>query len=84
MLSIRLPQDLEEDLTALAKSEQATKTEIVKIALSTYIRERTHLKAKTPYELGKDLFGKYGSGKGDLSTTYKTKLKEKLSEKYHH
>jgi len=34
-----------------------------------------------PYLLGKDLFGRYGSGKGDLSKTYKTKLKDKIGEK---
>ena len=27
--------------------------------------------ALTPYQLGKDLFGKYGSGKGNLSQDYK-------------
>jgi len=38
----------------------------------------------TPYQLGKDLFGKYGSGKGNLSQDYKKILKEKLREKYAH
>ncbi|MCP4345263.1 MAG: CopG family transcriptional regulator [Desulfobacterales bacterium] len=32
------------------------------------------------YSLGKDLFGKYGSGKGKLSQDYKKILKEKLRE----
>ncbi len=34
--------------------------------------------ALTPYQLGKDFFGKYGSGKGNLSQEYKKILKEKL------
>jgi len=38
----------------------------------------------TPYQLGKDLFGKYGSGKGNLSQDYKKILKEKLRGKYAH
>lgn len=84
MLSIRLPQNLEEDLTKLAQSEHTTKTEIVKTALSFYIESVKAKKIQTSYELGKDFFGKYGSDEGDLSSTYKIKLKEKLSEKYHH
>ncbi len=38
---------------------------------------------KDSYELGEEYFGKYGSGDGSLSTTYKNKLKEKLHGKYH-
>jgi len=41
-------------------------------------------KEKTPYELGSELFGKYASGKSDLSTTYKQKLKEKINAKNTH
>ena len=84
MLSIRLPENLEEKLTQLAKSEHTTKTEIVKNALSFYIENFKAKKAQTPYDLGKEFFGKYGSDEGNLSTTYKTKLKEKLCEKYNH
>lgn len=84
MISIRLPKNLEEDLNALAKSEHTTKTEIVKNALNFYIDSLALKKTQTPYDLGKDLFGKYTSEEGNLSTTYKEKLKRKLSEKYHH
>lgn len=84
MISIRLPENLEEELNKLVKSENTTKTEIVKNALNLYIENIKIQKAKTPYELGKEFFGKYESKEGDLSTTYKTKLKEKLSAKYDH
>jgi len=33
------------------------------------------------YTLGLSYFGKYGSGAGDLSTTYKERIKEKLHER---
>jgi hypothetical protein len=36
----------------------------------------------TPYELGKDLFGKSGSGKGDLSTNRKKYLSQLLKNKH--
>jgi hypothetical protein len=39
---------------------------------------------KTPYELGKELFGLDGSGDGTLSTTHQKRYKEKLKLKYNH
>ena len=36
----------------------------------------------SPWELGKDLFGKYSSGKGNLSKDRKKILKQKLLEKH--
>lgn len=41
-----------------------------------------HNRKNSPYELGKALFGKYGSGKNNLSKDYKKPLKGKLHEKY--
>lgn len=39
---------------------------------------------KSSYEMGKDLFGKYSSGKTDLFNTYKQKLKDKIHAKNSH
>ena len=39
---------------------------------------------KSAYELGSELFGKYSSGRDDLSTTYKQKLKDKINAKNNH
>ena len=39
---------------------------------------------KSAYELGSEFFGKYSSGKDDLSTTYKQKLKDKINAKNNH
>jgi len=79
MISIRLSKDLESKIDKLSKQENTTKSDIIKEALEKYITEEEY-KMK-PYLLGKDLFGRYGSGKGDLSKTYKTKLKDKIGEK---
>ncbi|MCK8825502.1 ribbon-helix-helix protein, CopG family [Fuchsiella alkaliacetigena] len=79
MLSVRLPEELEEKLNILSEQEGTTKTDIVKEALRNYIEEKE--KQTHPYELGEDLFGKHGSGKGDLSTTYKQKVRSKINEK---
>lgn len=81
MTTIRLNDDLNSKLQILKEIENATKTEIIKRAIVEYYAH--HVKEKTPYELGQDLFGKFGD-KEDLSQTYKSKLKGKLREKYSH
>lgn len=80
MISVRLPEDLEKKLNQLAESENVTKTYLVKEALNKYIAEKEM--KKDSYQLGQDLFGKYGSNKGDLSTTYKKRVSDKIHEKY--
>ncbi|PKL12934.1 MAG: CopG family transcriptional regulator [Spirochaetae bacterium HGW-Spirochaetae-6] len=82
MVSIRLPEELEKKLIEIAKVDKKTKTEIIKLALTKFINDFE--KNTTPFELGKDLFGKYGSNKGNLSKDRKKILKEKLRDKYTH
>ena len=74
MISVRLDKNLEERLEVFAKELNISKSKIVKEALKEY------LNSKTPYELGKEFFGKYG-GSADLSKDYKKIIKEKLYEK---
>ena len=82
MVSIRLPEELEKKLVEIAKVDKKTKTEIIKLALTKFIHDFE--KNTSPFELGKDLFGKYGSKKGNLSKDRKRILKEKLRDKYSH
>lgn len=80
MVTVRLGEDLEQELSRVATEEGRTKTEIIREALRSYlttIRER-----QTPYELGQDLFGAGSSGRSDLSRTYKRRLNEKLRERH--
>ena len=79
MLSVRLPGELEKKVKQLASAEGRTKTEIIRTALEVYVKAKDQ--AASPYELGKDLFGKHGSGRGNLSITYKNKVKERIREK---
>lgn len=79
MLNIRLPRELEAQLDLLAKQEGLTKSAIAREALQEYILN--YEKTRHPYDLGKDLFGKYGSGTGTLSTEYKNKVREKINAK---
>jgi len=82
MISIRLPQELEEKLASLSASQRVTKSDIVKQALEDYFER--YEEARRPYDLGKDLFGKYGSGVGTLSRDYKKRVREKIHAKMPH
>jgi hypothetical protein len=78
--TVRLPAELNEKLDAYSSAWNTTKSDVVKEALQSYFaKEETE---KDSWEVGEPYFGKYGSGDGDLSVTYKKRLKEKLNVKY--
>lgn len=81
MTTIRLNDDLNNKLITLQDIENVTKTEIIKRAIAEYYEH--HVAEKTPYELGFDLFGRFGDAE-DLSTSYKSRLKRKLHDKHAH
>ena len=63
-------------LNALARVKNKTKSQIIIEALELYYeREENQIDS---YTLGLPYFGKYSLGEGDLSTTYKQRIKEKL------
>ncbi len=82
IISVRISKELEEKIELLSKQENITKSDIIKEALNKYFIE--HEKQQNPYKLGEELFGKQGSGKGDLSESYKKKVREKINEKMSH
>ena len=85
MLSVRLDSGLENQLNFLADEKKISKSQIIKDSLAYYfdmINNKT--KQKSSYELGCELFGKYSSEQGDLSSIYKERLKEKLNAKNSH
>lgn len=80
MTTVRLPIEIEQKLQLMAVSKHKTKSEIIKEALEIlFSNQESEIDS---YELGKDDFGKYGSGKGNLSTDYKNILKDKIRAKH--
>ena len=82
MLNVRLDEETEKVLKEYSTSKNVSKSAIVKEALAMYFTKEKSL--ESPYNLGKDLFGKDGSDQSDASSTYKSKLKKKLNAKYPH
>jgi predicted DNA-binding protein len=73
----RLPINTRNKLLALAKIKNKSKSEIIIQSLEMYYdREEGEIDS---FSLGESVFGKYGSGDGDRSVTYKERIKKKLS-----
>lgn len=81
MLSVRLDNEMENELNYFSKEKNISKSKIIKDSLSYYFNMLKNENKKSSYELGSNLFGKYSSGNSDLSTTYKQKLKDKINAK---
>ena len=72
----RLPADTRNKLLILSKAKGKTKSDIIKESIDMYYeREESGIDS---YTLGLPYFGKYSLGEGDLSTTYKERIREKL------
>ncbi len=80
MLTVRLSDDLERELDRLAHEEQTTKTQIVRRALERYVE--AHPDQRSSLDLGEAWFGRYGSGDGTLSSTYKRRVRERIRAKH--
>lgn len=79
MTTVRLPAEIEHKLEIYARKKHISKTALIKEALEQFFTQNEN--DKDSYELGKNYFGKYGSGDGSLSTTYKKRIKRKISAK---
>jgi len=79
MITVRLRPELEKALEVTAKRFGITKSELIRRSIKDYLKKLD--KEPSAWELGKDLFGKYSSGKGNLSVDKKKILKQKLLEK---
>lgn len=62
-LTVKLDAELEAALERRCAADGATKSALVQAALRDYLAN-----VRSPYELGRDLFGRHASGREDLST----------------
>jgi hypothetical protein len=80
MISFRTSARLERQIDAIAARQGRSRSALLKDLLEDYVA--THGKHASPYELGKDLFGKFLSGNPDLSRNRKTELRRSLTSKH--
>jgi hypothetical protein len=79
MISLRLDSRLEQQLKEVAKAKGVTQSEYIRTLLAKQLDAEAQ--KQTPWSLGEGIFGKYGSGRGDLAGKRKSLLKEKLRAK---
>jgi RHH-type rel operon transcriptional repressor/antitoxin RelB len=81
-ITIRLPMKLEKDLRTRLDRKGGRLSDFVRDAIAEKL-EREPAHTPSAYDLGKDLFGRYGSGRRDLSRNRKAILNEMLRVKHH-
>ena len=75
----RLPIDTRNKLLALSRIKNKTKSDIIIESLEMYYKQEEN--EIDSFTLGERVFGNYGSGESDRSTTYKQRIKKKLSDR---
>ena len=79
-VTVRLSDKLKSKLDAISELEGKTRSEIIKESLDLYFSK--YNADKTPFELGKDLFGKYQSGFRERSINARKEVQLKIKAKY--
>ena len=82
-VSVRLDKETEELLEKAARIMSKPKSKIMKESIKQYCSHVVTRKKMSPYELAKDLIGKEGSGRGDLSIKGEEILRELFKKKRH-
>lgn len=81
-VSVRLDSETEELLKKAARATSKPRSRVMKESIKAYCLKILEQAEKTPYELSKDLIGKEGSGRGDLSMKGKEIFREMLRKKH--
>ncbi len=79
-VTVRLPLPLEKELARAASRKRVSKSQLIRDCLQAFLNAEN----ETPlaWELGKDLFGKVGSGRSDLSQNRKQIVRDKLNARH--
>jgi Arc/MetJ-type ribon-helix-helix transcriptional regulator len=81
-ITIRLPEELEAHLRARLDAQGVGLSDFVRDAIAEKL-EREPAQRPSAYDLGKDVFGKCGSGRDNLSADRRVILDEILRAKHH-
>ncbi len=77
-LTVRLTDELEEGVAALARKLHRKRSDVVRIALERFMREEGKVQDDRPYERVKNLLGSVESGVPDLGANHREHLKSKF------
>ncbi len=77
-LTVRLPEDLDQEITDAARRLRLKRSDIVRMALEQYLREPSILEEQAPYGKVKHLVGSVKSGISDLGASHREHLVKRL------
>ncbi len=80
-VSVRFDPDDERKLEAAAIAQGVSKSEYIRRCVAQELEREPVDRAKLAWELGKDVFGKYGSGRSDVSQNDEKILREIFNAK---
>jgi len=78
MITLRLDEKLEQQINTAAKNLGVSRSELIRKSINEYLR---NLKQPSAWDLGEDVFGKYASGLGNLSSDRKELMRNKIKAK---
>lgn len=78
MITLRLDPELENSIRRTAKLLGISNSELIRKSVADYLSK---LSKPSPWELGKDYFGKFASGQSNLSADRKLLLKKRIKAK---
>lgn len=78
MITLRLDKKLEQQINNTAKNLGLSKSELIRKSITEYLNK---LKQPNAWDIGEDLFGKYSSGRGNLSSDRKELIKSTIKAK---
>ena len=77
-LTVRLPDDLEKDISMLARKLHLKRADIVRMALERFIKQAEAEEEGSPYDRVKNLLGIFSSGISDLGESHRVHLLRKF------
>lgn len=77
-LTVRLPDDLEKEISMLARKLRLKRSDIVRMALESFVKQAEGEEVSSPYDKVKSLLGSVSSGISDLGESHREHLLRKF------
>jgi len=79
-LTVRLPDELEREMTSYAKRQHLKRSDVVRIALERLLRESYVKEENSPYKKVSGLIGVVTSGVNDLGSAHREHLLKRIKK----
>lgn len=80
-LTVRLPDNLERDISVLAKKLRLKRSDIVRMALESFVKQAEGEEESSPYDRVRSLLGSVSSGISDLGESHREYLLRKFKHR---